>query len=240
MTLDRARPGVTCRHAAGFAAGWTFDPGQGSYPRVMLEVTTQEVGAMLVRDVMTVDPVTVTPDIGVKTALSRLAHVGITSMPVVDAQRRLCGIVSEADLIREAVADDPRAHARPITVHPVAAPSTVDDVYTRAPIAVRPDEDVAAAVDVMEARGFKSLPVVDDQQRLVGIVSRSDVVRALARDDALIADDIRRVFRDLGHTDWSVEVTDGLVEITGPDADHHSLAHTVARTVQGVVGVRIR
>lgn len=112
-------------------------------------------------------------------------------------------------------------------------------MYTRSPITVRPDEDVATAVDMMCAKGFKSLPVVDDQDRLVGIVSRSDVVRALARDDALIADDISRVFRDLGHADWVVDVTDGVVEITGPDAAQHSLAHTIARTVQGVVRVRI-
>ena len=195
---------------------------------------------MLVRDVMTADPITVTPDTGVKSALKRLAHVGITSLPVVDEQRRLCGILSEADLIREAVEVDPRAHERPVTMQPVAAAQTVEDVYTRSPVAIRPDDDVATAVDVMGAKGFKSLPVVDDRHRLVGIVSRSDVVRALARDDALIADDIIRVFRDLGHTDWVVEVIDGVVEITGLDAAHHSLAHTIARTVPGVVGVRIR
>ena len=143
-------------------------------------------------------------------------------------------------MIREAVEVDPRAHERPVTMQPVAAAQTVEDVYTRSPVAIRPDDDVATAVDVMGAKGFKSLPVVDDRHRLVGIVSRSDVVRALARDDALIADDIIRVFRDLGHTDWVVEVIDGVVEITGLDAAHHSLAHTIARTVPGVVGVRIR
>jgi len=194
---------------------------------------------MLVRDVMTESPVTVTPDVSIKTALSRLAHVGITSLPVVDAEHRLCGMVSEADLIRELVAADPRAHERPIAVQPVTPVRTVDDVYTRSPIAVRPEEDVATAVDVMTAKGFKSLPVVTDQQRVVGIVSRSDVVRALARDDVLIGEDILRVFRELGHADWKVEVTDGVVEIIGPDAVHHSLAHTIARTVKGVVGVRI-
>jgi CBS domain-containing protein len=196
---------------------------------------------MLVKDVMTVDPITVTADIGLKDALSRLAHVGITSMPVVDGQHRLCGIVSEADLIRDVVAADPRAHERPVTIRPVTPAQTVDDVYSRSPIAVRPQDDVSAAVDVMTTRGFKSLPVVDDQRRLVGIVSRSDVVKALARDDALIAEDIRRVFSDLGHTEWTVDVVDGVVEITGPpDAAHHSLAHTVARTVPGVVDVRVR
>src|SRR5436309_9971898 len=58
----------------------------------------------------------------------------------------------------------------------------------------------------------KSLPVVDDGHRLVGIVSRSDVVRALARDDALIAEDISRIFNDLDHPDWAVQVRDGRSE----------------------------
>jgi CBS domain-containing protein len=195
---------------------------------------------MLVRDVMTVDPVTITPEAGVKAALTRLAHVGITSMPVVDEHRLLRGIVSEADLIRD-VADDPRAHERPLTIRPVNPARTVDDVYTRSPVTIRPADDVTAAVDLMTSRGFKSLPVVDDRHRLVGIVSRSDVVRALARDDSQIAADIRRFFDDLGHTEWRVEVADGVVDITGPsDAALRSLAHTVGRTVLGVVEVRVR
>jgi predicted transcriptional regulator len=160
-------------------------------------------------------------------------------MPVVDDDGRLCGILSEADLIRD-VADDPRAHERPISIRPVTPPRTVDDVYTRSPIIVRPHDDVTAAVDVMAAKGFKSLPVVDDQHRLVGIVSRSDVVRALARDDDAIAQDITRIFQDLGHADWVVHVAGGLVRVTGPsDAAQRSLAHTLSRTVPGVVEVRI-
>jgi CBS-domain-containing membrane protein len=197
-------------------------------------------GVVLVRDVMTVDPITVTPDTGVKAALQRLADVGITSLPVLDEQRRLCGIVSEADLIHEAVGTDPRAHERPITLQRLAPAHTVADVYTRSPVAVRPEDDVATVIEVMGANGFKSLPVVDDRHQLVGIVSRSDVVRALARDDEQVADDIRKVFDDLGHSDWEVRVDDGVVEVTGADAAHHSLAHTIVRTVPGVVGVRIR
>lgn len=71
----------------------------------------------------------------------------------------------------------------PITFRPVTAPQTVEDVYTRSAVAVRPDDDVASAVEVMSDKGFKSLPVVDDGHLLVGILSRSDVVRALARPD---------------------------------------------------------
>ena len=145
----------------------------------------------LVKDVMTQDPITVVPSVGIKAAMTKLAFAGITSMPVVDEERRLCGIVSEADLIRD-VADDPRAHERPIAIRPVVPPRTVEDVYTRSPIAVGPQDDVTAVVDVMTAKGFKSLPVVDPEHRLIGMVSRSDVLRALARDDDVIAHDAQQ------------------------------------------------
>jgi CBS domain-containing protein len=194
---------------------------------------------MLVKDVMTAHPVTVTPNTGIKAALTKLAYVGITSMPVVDEDRRLCGILSEADMIND-VADDPRAHERPIMIRPVSPPRTVEDVYTRSPITARPQDDVTAAVDVMAAKGFKSLPVVDDQNRLVGVISRSDVIRALARDDDAIAKDISRLFDDLGHADWTVQVAGGIVEVTGAgDPAQQSLAHALARTVPGVVHVHV-
>lgn len=194
---------------------------------------------MLVRDVMTENPITVTPTTGIKGALMKLAFAGVTSMPVVDDHQELCGILSEADLIRN-VADDPRAHERPITVHPVTPTRTVDDVYTRSATVVRPRDDVTAAVDVMAAKGFKSLPVVDDQRHLVGMVSRSDILRALARDDEAIGRDISRLFAELARTDWTVEVDTGVVTISGPDdAAGRSLAHALSRTVPGVVAVYV-
>jgi CBS domain-containing protein len=224
VTGDTTRPGAVTHTAR---AG--LDPNDSS-----------KESAMLVKDVMTRDPITVVPSVGLKAAMTKLAFAGITSMPVVDEDRRLCGIVSEADLIRD-VADDPRAHERPVTIHPVHPPRTVDDVYTRSPVAIGPGDDVTAAVDVMAAKGFKSLPVVDHEHRLVGMVSRSDVLHALARDDEMIAHDVARLLDELGHAAWTVEVDSGVVEITGPeDAGQRSLAHALTRTVVGVVAVHIR
>ena len=195
---------------------------------------------MLVRDLMTTEPVTVTPRTGVKDALTTLARLGITSMPVVAGDRRLLGIVSEADLIRDAVARDARAQDSPVMVEPLDPPRSVDDVYTRATIWVGPSDDVATAVDVMTSTAVKSLPVLDDDGRLVGVLSRSDVVRALARSDAMIAADIDAVLTALGHEDWLVEVHDGVVEVSGPgDLAQHSLAHVVARAVPGVGEVHV-
>ncbi|GAB3195111.1 CBS domain-containing protein [Nocardioides hungaricus] len=195
---------------------------------------------MLVRDLMTPDPQTVTADSSVKEAITRLAELGITSMPVVDRHRRLLGIVSEADLIRDLVARDPRAQERPIEMRPLFAPHTVDEVYTRAAVSVHADDDVAAAVEMMTVTSAKSLPVVDADGRLLGVLSRSDVVQALARADDVIAADIDELLVDLGHGDWLVEVDEGCVRVSGPSgAAERSLAHVVAHTVPGVVEVDV-
>jgi CBS domain-containing protein len=195
---------------------------------------------MLVREIMTAGPATTTPQTSTKAALRQLAERGITALPVVDPHGRLCGIVSEADLIQDVVVRDPRAQERPITIDPLYPPKTVEDVYTRAPVTVAAEDDVSAAVELMTATGAKSLPVVDDDRTVVGILSRSDVIRTLARDDAEIAADIDRVLASVGHEDWLVEVVDGVVSVTGPAAvGESSIARVVAQTVPGVVDVRV-
>jgi CBS domain-containing protein len=195
---------------------------------------------MLVRDVMTPGPVTVTPGTRIKDALAQLARHGITSMPVLDRDGLLHGIVSEVDLIGETVSRDPRAQERPIMIAPVHPPRLVEEVCTRSVVTVRGDDDVATAVELMTVTGAKSLPVLGEDGRLAGMVSRSDVVAAMARSDELIAADIDELLGSLGHGDWLVEVDDGSVDISGPSgAAEHSIAHAVAHTVPGVVEVRI-
>lgn len=195
---------------------------------------------MLVRDLMTPDPRTVTPGTPVKEAISRLAELGITSLPVVDEDQQLCGIVSEADLIRDLVPRDPRSQERPIETAPLYAPHTVDEVYTRSAASVRTDDDVATAVELMSALSAKSLPVLGPDGRLAGILSRSDIVAALARADDVIAADIDDLLTDLGHGDWLVEVDEGVVRVSGPaSVAERSLAHVVAHTVPGVVEVEV-
>lgn len=195
---------------------------------------------MLVRDVMTLEPATVTPQTRVKAALRRLAELGITAMPVVDERRRLIGIVSEADLIREAVTRDPRAPEGAVVVESLYPAHLVEDVYTRSTVSVRDDDDVASAVELMAATGAKSLPVLDGTGALVGVLSRSDVVRVLARDDDEIAAELDDVLTRLGHSDWLVEVEDGVVDVSGPaNLGEVSLAHVVAHTIPGVVEVHV-
>lgn len=192
---------------------------------------------MLVVDAMTPDPIVVTPTRSAKETQALMVRHSITALPVVDDDGRLIGIVSDTDLIRDAVPPDPRAHLRPAGPDP-EVPGTIGDLYTRAPATVRAHDDVATAVALMVAAGVRSLPVLDPAGRLVGIVSRSDVVRLLARPDAAIAAEIRETLRVAGLGHWDVRVTDGAVHIAGPEtAAERSLAESVAHTVPGVIRV---
>ena len=195
---------------------------------------------MLVREVMTLEPATVNPDTGLKAALRRLADLGITSMPVIDGRGRLLGIVSEVDLIREAVSRDPRAPEGSVVVDSLYPARSVREVYTRSVATVHAHDDVASAVELMSSTGAKSLPVLDEHGGLVGIISRSDIVMALARDDEVIAADLDKLLGRLGHGDWLVEVDEGVVAGAGPAGPAEvSLAHVAARTVPGVTGVHV-
>ena len=196
---------------------------------------------MLVREVMTTSPVTVRPGTTVQAALRLVAEAHVTSLPVVNAAGQLRGIVSEADLIKDRVPSDPR-------LNELARPSElpdhhefVDQVMTPHVIAVGPDDDVVLAVETMTSTTVKSLPVVDRSGRVLGMLSRSDVVRVLAGSDDDLRRDIDLALTRVGQRDWLVEVHDGAVELTGPsDADAVDLARLAATTVAGVTSLRIQ
>jgi CBS-domain-containing membrane protein len=188
---------------------------------------------MFVQDVMTANPVTVEMGTSVKEALVLLARHGVTSLPVVSSGRRIRGVVSEADLIRESVARDPRVQETSLEGCAPTPPRMVDEVFTPHAVVVRPDDDLATAVELMTSTSVKSLPVVDRKDRVVGIVSRSDVVRLLARADSTIEGEVDELLRSLGYPNC-------VVEVTGPvGRSEGALARTVAGTVPGVVDVRV-
>jgi CBS domain-containing protein len=195
---------------------------------------------MLVREVMTPRPLTVHPGTETKTALRLLDRHAVTSMPVVDGRRRIVGVVSEADLVREALPPDPRAHMIPPAEDPrPARPHTVGEVMNRHPVTVHGDADLSDAVEMMTSTAVKSLPVVDGRGRVVGMVSRRDVVHLLARDDERIERQVDELFREAG-VDWLVRVDDGTVTVEGPDdRSSRAIATSLAATVAGVTDVRI-
>jgi CBS-domain-containing membrane protein len=195
---------------------------------------------MLVREVMTSDPVTVRPGTTVKDALGLLDRHSITTLPVVDQDSVLVGVLSEADLLLGRVLPDARASLIPRTSEQSEdSAATVGAVMTSLAMTCTPDTDVAEVTRVMTTTGVKSLPVVDADHRVVGVISRRDVVHAMARSDSDIAGELTRLFDDLG-LDWTVEVEDGHVRVSGPlEARDRSLALSAVSTVAGVVDVRI-
>ena len=195
---------------------------------------------MLVREVMTPRPITVHPGTDTKTALRLLDQHAVTSMAVVDGDRRIVGVVSEADLVREALPPDPRAHMIPPAEEPRPARAhTVGELMNRHAVAVHGDADLSDAVELMTSTAVKSLPVVDDRGRVVGMVSRRDVVHLLARDDERIEQQVDELYREAG-VDWLVRVDDGTVTVEGPDdRSSRAIAASLAATVAGVTDVRI-
>ncbi len=196
---------------------------------------------MLVRDVMSRRAVTVRADTSLKEATVLLDARSLTTLPVVDSEARPVGVVSEADLIAGMVPRDTRLHMVPgATEMHTLPPATVGEVMNRHPMTVSEETDLAEAADLMTTTGVKSLPVLNGHGRVVGVISRRDIIRLLARPDSEIEAELDEVFRRL-ERDWLVEVQDGVVTVTGPVGDkEHGVAATLAEAVAGVTGVTVR
>lgn len=189
---------------------------------------------MLVREIMTSPAYSVHEGSSIEAALRVLATARVSSLPVVDPQERVVGIISEADLLKDRLEPDPRAHMR--LVAPPAGPmlATVAQVMTAHPYTVREDHDVAELARTFARTSWKCVPVVRGDV-LLGVVSRSDVIRAMARPDNEIHADISQAFAEIGLRTWHVDVTFGVVHITGTTSDHERAAATsIAQSVRGV------
>jgi len=194
---------------------------------------------MLVRDVMTPHPVTVRIDTPLKEALRLLDEHSITMLPVVSGAGVIVGVLSEADVVRDALPPDVRRHLIPTGELDAERAHEVADLMNFKPITVTADTDLAEAAVLMTDTAVKSLPVVDDDDRVVGVVSRRDIVHVLARPDEVIEADVDDLLRRLG-TDWLVDVDDGEVTVTGPTDDRQrSMAESAVLSVPGVRGVQV-
>lgn len=193
---------------------------------------------MWVRDAMSAPAITVTEQTTVRSALKLLDENRVTSLPVLDESGRVVGIVSEADLVREAIMRDPRRQLIPAEVTDLAPAQRVGDVMTCHPVTVSEGDDLADAVDLLTTTTVKSLPVLREG-RVVGMLSRRDVVHLLARDDERMETEICELFRADG-VDWLAEVDGGVVRVSGPVDDHERrLAQALVGSVAGVVAIRV-
>jgi CBS domain-containing protein len=193
---------------------------------------------MLVREVMTSPAVTVGPETTLKQAIRMLDEHNITAMPVVDRAGHLVGVLSEADVLRDAVPADRRTHERLVEITGTTVQLAVTDVMTHLPVSVSPDDDVAQAVELLVDTQVKSLPVVGFGQ-VVGMISRRDVIAVLARQDVLIEAEIDEELR-LAGVECTVEVSDGVVHLQDADGpDSLRIAQIIASRVPGVVGLSV-
>ena len=190
---------------------------------------------MLVREIMTSPAYSIPEDASLEAALRMMATVRVTSLPVVDGAGCVVGIISEADLLEEGLEPDPRAHMRPVSSLSRPLPATVAEVMTASPYTVREDSDVAELALVFARKGWKSVPVVRGKA-LLGVVSRSDLIRAMARPDIEIAEEISTAFGEIGLKAWHADVFAGVAHITGAASDRERAAAT--SIVQSVRGVR--
>ena len=203
--------------------------------------------AVHVADVMQTEVVTVAPSTGLQEVARTLAEHGISGVPVV-TEGQVVGVVSEGDLLEKQRVHEPSAdgllgfllgsdldiekHWARTAAEAMSSPATT----------IEPWRSVSAAASIMAENRIKRLPVVHEG-RLVGIVSRADIIRAFARSDADIKRDIREeiVLRSfwIDPAEVEIAVVTGEVTISGSVESTgivESLAAAVA-TVPGVVSV---
>lgn len=203
---------------------------------------------MQVREVMSRQVVTVAPDTSAKYAGEVMAARGFAALPVVDDNNRLIGIVAEADVLRDRIPPDPRLHLRRGSEDTdVGHPLLVRGVMTAAVRAVEAATDISDVARLFVDGHLRSVPVLDNEA-VVGIVSRRDVLKALVRPDAEIrADVVHLVEAYTGEPGcWEVRVDDGMATVRrtrgAPGvsrAVEEFAVEQLLRTVAGVVTVQV-
>ena len=195
---------------------------------------------LTVADVMTQQVVTVTPDTSFKDAVRLLQTRRVSGMPVVDSTSALVGIVSETDLLNKVEKRAPDSYAlesrRQQLDRVKAAGLNVGSVMTREVVTIRADHPVALAARELHSHGFKRFPVVDEQGKLVGILTRSDLLKVFLRTDHEIARDVDEA---MGERGIKASVERGVVTLEG-SVETRSRADALARRISaldGVVGV---
>jgi CBS domain-containing protein len=203
---------------------------------------------MKLRDLMTRDVITIGPDAPLKEAARRMLEASVSGLPVTDDNGTLVGMITEADFV---ATEADRRRRRPAGLlgflfNDVELPSQerlVGDAMTTDLVVIREDADHAEAARLMQSEDVKRIPVVDDHRRIVGLVSRADILRVFARSDSEILDEIEGDL--IGRVLWidprrvEIRSTNGNVILRGrleTRSDAELLAELTAR-VDGVVSV---
>ncbi|BAB75512.1 CBS domain-containing protein [Anabaena sp. FACHB-709] len=146
-----------------------------------------------VADVMSHNPVVVKPETPLQEAIKILAERRISGLPVVDNDGKLLGIISETDLMWQETGVTPPAYIMFLDsviylqnpavyerdLHK-ALGQTVGEVMSKNPVTVSPEKSVKQAAQLMHDRNVHRLPVLDDAGQVIGILTRGDIIRAMA------------------------------------------------------------
>jgi CBS domain-containing protein len=200
-----------------------------------------------VKDVMTRNVVAVRETAGYKDIVTVMRRRRVSAFPVLDAAGRVSGVVSEADLLLKEVGAEPfSGPVRSVLAtgrrgeRAKAAGVTAAELMSKPAVTISPEASVAEAARLMYARRLKRLPVVDEAGRLVGIVSRVDLLSVYSRPDDQIRDEVaKNVIAGefaLDPRDFDVKVASGIVTVTG-HVERHSVAAHLIETIQHVEGV---
>lgn len=205
---------------------------------------------MRVAEIMTTEVLTVTPETSLKQVAELLTARGIAGVPVVDEEKHVLGVVSEADIILKE-----RRLAQPDALHRMLhrtngtaakkAARTAGEAMTSPAVTLTASRRVDVAAALMLDKQVNRLPVVDEHDVLVGIVTRADLVRAFVHTDEEIATEIREevLLRELWlrPEDFDLIVERGDVTVAGhlPNEDERELLIRRIGLVPGVVSVEV-
>jgi CBS domain-containing protein len=212
---------------------------------------------MQVRDVMTTNVISISAQTTILEAARTMLRNRISGLPVVDAEGRLIGMVTEGDFLRRSEIGTERQRPRWLEFllgpgrmaedYVRAAGRKVEDVMTRDPVAVSEGDDLAIMVELMERRRVKRLPVLRDG-KMVGIVSRANLMRALVSlarsEEAPVGGDQalrERLVAAFAQQSWAphvnIVIKGSVAELWGTITDERERQACIV-TAENVAGVR--
>ncbi|MCY0928008.1 CBS domain-containing protein [Streptomyces sp. H27-H1] len=178
-----------------------------------------KVGFLMTDEVVSVTGRTPSADVA-----ALIVEHDISGVPVVDADEHVLGVISRTDLITQGRA-------------------TAQDLMTAPAVTIHAEQTVTEAARLITRRGVTRLPVVDEEDRLVGIVTRRDLLRVFLRPDQeirrVLVEDVLADTMGIGADAVGVHVADGIVTLDGrlPNSSQIPVALRLAGQLDGVVAV---
>ena len=219
---------------------------EGSHGHPATRARAARTGRWRVRDVMTADVVAVQKTTPYKQVARLMEEQRVNAVPVLTKGHRVVGIVSEADVLRK----EERSFRRLGTGLPLrtrheraqAEARTAGELMTTPAITIHPDAPLGAAARLMNGRRIRRLPVVDPDGKLIGIISRRDLLSVFLRPDEEIAAEVHGVLTGVLMAEpdrVTVKVREGVVTLHGVLASEDLIrtAERLASDVEGVVAV---